>query len=174
MLAELLTRTRTFAPYESREDMTSKLMGEAPLPWEDTGSESYAHTMRSLRRLKRSVLACLDRDPAVRPTAREVLGRWHGLLDDETSTAPRGRRSSGMRRSGSGGDSSGARQSGVIHMSAAMPSAPQELEDSAHDGTAAAQLQLTDVSSAGDDARGVTSNNSDSAAPVRGQPTSAD
>ena len=88
--AELLTQTRVFAPLEPQALTFDKLLGRAPLPWEHTSHDAASGTtnlLPRLRALKRSVLACLHRDAAVRPSAREVLGRWNGLLDAETATA---------------------------------------------------------------------------------------
>jgi serine/threonine protein kinase len=83
---ELLTRTRAFTPLiETHAQVRDKLLGATPLPWEDPATAP--ELLPSLRALKRSVLACLARDPTSRPSSREVLGSWNGLLEAETASA---------------------------------------------------------------------------------------
>ena len=74
---ELLTSTRAFAPSGGR--IHARLLGTLPLAWED---EAVAGPLLAkLKGLRRSVLQCLARDPAARPTTREVLGAWNGLFE---------------------------------------------------------------------------------------------
>lgn len=54
--------------------------GRGALPWEGEGPEVQAR-LRCLRRLKDSVLACLDREPARRPTAQQLLATWEHFFD---------------------------------------------------------------------------------------------
>ena len=128
--AELLTRTRVFAPYESIADVSAKLLGRAWLPWEDPSmsDSSGSSLLRDLRALKRSVLACLNRSAAGRPRAHEVLGKWNGLLDAETATRSRhvARSDSSSTTRGSGTHDVRAdsmRSGGGVDDSAAQPHA---------------------------------------------------
>jgi hypothetical protein len=95
---ELLTEMRVFAPFSiSREDMVDTLRGNQALPWED--QQSAQVLLPRLRVLKRSILACLERDPSKRPKSTEVLGKWISLLETETAKASRasaGQRSADM------------------------------------------------------------------------------
>ena len=83
---ELLTGTMLFAHGESRGAAIDKLAGRATLPWEAAGKEAK---LAKLRRLKGTVLACLDRDPAKRPTARALVNSWNRFFDaTQTHGAP--------------------------------------------------------------------------------------
>ena len=79
---ELLSGRRVFAPPMSESEARDQLAGRAPLPWEDERTRDAVHA--SLKALRRSVLKCLDRDPAQRPTSRELLGSWNGLFESMT------------------------------------------------------------------------------------------
>lgn len=79
---ELLTGRRVFAPPTNESEARDQLAGRAPLPWEDTRKQGAIHS--ALKVLKRSVLKCLERDPAKRPTSRELLGSWNGLFESLT------------------------------------------------------------------------------------------
>jgi hypothetical protein len=69
-----------FPPYgDQRKDVLAKLQGTALLPWED--AVSAVELLPRLRALKRSVLACLVRDPVGRPSIRDVLQCWSSLFD---------------------------------------------------------------------------------------------
>eukprot|EP00892_Ulva_mutabilis_P008918 jgi/Ulvmu1/6399/UM003_0027.1 len=57
------------------------LGGRAPLPWE-RGAARAAGRLRMLRGLQRTVLRCLDRDPARRPSAVALLQSWDHVFDD--------------------------------------------------------------------------------------------
>jgi serine/threonine protein kinase len=76
---ELLAGRRAFARNLGRAAITAQLTGAAPLPWEDERFEFRA--ARELRALRPSVLACLQRDPARRPSAVRLLAMWNGLFD---------------------------------------------------------------------------------------------
>eukprot|EP00892_Ulva_mutabilis_P012634 jgi/Ulvmu1/9743/UM055_0083.1 len=80
---ELLTRARVFPPKLSRSDVRNQIAGRAPLPWEDP--EQRTEGLKHLRILKRTVLACLSRDPKGRPTADRLLRSWNRLFDTFTS-----------------------------------------------------------------------------------------
>ena len=61
-----------------------------PLPWEGSGPDVYAR-LKLLRRLKGSVLACLDRDPRKRPTAAQLVQTWNRFFDaNETAVSGTG------------------------------------------------------------------------------------
>ena len=84
MAFELLTSSRAFPPMaDDVVPVHDRLLGHAPLPWEGPGSGARIAQLRGLRR---SVLQCLSRDPAERPTSREVLGAWNGLFESVTGT----------------------------------------------------------------------------------------
>lgn len=76
---ELLTGQRIFAPAESEQSIRDRLMGRAPLPWEDELRSTAL--ISKLKGLKRSVLKCLSREPRERPTSRELLGAWNGMFE---------------------------------------------------------------------------------------------
>ena len=80
---ELLTARRTFPPPISERDVWDQLAGRAPLPWERADAREERAALKALRR---SVLKCLERDPALRPTSRELLGSWNGLFESMTGT----------------------------------------------------------------------------------------
>ena len=79
---ELLTRARVFPRHVSIEEVERQLLEGAPLPWEDAATRP--ELAAALKGLKRSVLACLARDPAARPTALELHGQWCGLFEQTT------------------------------------------------------------------------------------------
>lgn len=54
------------------------------LPWED---DAQAHKLVKLRRLKGTILACLSRDPSMRPTAKDLVNAWERFFD-VTETGP--------------------------------------------------------------------------------------
>ena len=114
---ELLTGTRVFPPFNNcREEIAETLLGDHLLPWEQESAER--DLLPRLRALKRSVLACLERDPNQRPTSAEVLGKWHSLLETETAKASR---KSTLRAS-----SSSAELPTVQAQSASTPAAARE------------------------------------------------
>ena len=79
---ELLTRSRVFVPFETpAEEIMDQLQGRGVLPWEGPRRDAL---LPKLRVLKRSVLACLARDPAARPTSAALLGKWNSLFEAET------------------------------------------------------------------------------------------
>lgn len=84
---ELLAGRRAFAGTASREAIVAQVTGDTPLPWEPP-SATAPELLRRLRVLKRSVLACLARDPAARPTAEAVLDAWHSIFDSTTTAMP--------------------------------------------------------------------------------------
>lgn len=81
---ELLTGERIFAPPLKENEARAQLLGSTPLPWEDPVLQK--NILPKLKLLKRSVLMCLERDPAKRPTSRELLGAWNGLFESVTGT----------------------------------------------------------------------------------------
>lgn len=80
---ELLTGRRLFPPLMSERAARNQLAGRVPLPWEDPARQQ--ENTAQLKVLRRSVLKCLHRDPAQRPTSRELLGLWNGLFESVTS-----------------------------------------------------------------------------------------
>jgi serine/threonine protein kinase len=79
---ELLTGQRIVVPAESEQSIRDRLMGRAPLPWED--ELRSASLLSKLKGLKRSVLKCLSREPRERPTSPELLGAWNGMFEAMT------------------------------------------------------------------------------------------
>jgi serine/threonine protein kinase len=77
---ELLTGAPILPRGSSRAALIRVALGQDPLPWEQ-GDEQAAQRLKRLGLLKRSVLSCLARDPALRPTSTELLTSWHGLLE---------------------------------------------------------------------------------------------
>ena len=80
---ELLTHEPVFGPHASVDLMESTLAGVHALPWEAPLSN---HLTAKLHGLRRSVLKCLSRAPAERPSSRELLGAWNGLFEAHTGT----------------------------------------------------------------------------------------
>jgi serine/threonine protein kinase len=93
MAYELLTDCPAFNSHASPQDVLAQLAGREHLPWEDPKIKDAK--FRQLRILKRSVLKCLSRDPALRPSAAELLSSWEKLFDslgaDETTGPPSSR-----------------------------------------------------------------------------------
>lgn len=77
---ELLTGERVFPYAAARPDILSAIAGRSPLPWEE-GAPGAAALRARMRGLKRTVLQCLRRDPAMRPPAAELLASWDHLFD---------------------------------------------------------------------------------------------
>lgn len=80
---ELLTGTRVFSAQADRTEVLPYMSGARPLPWEAPGK---APLVRKLGSLRRTVLACLARDPQDRPSSMAVLRSWNGLFESETAT----------------------------------------------------------------------------------------
>jgi serine/threonine protein kinase len=79
MAFELLTTRRAFLLTDSTPEICDKLCGRAPLPWEPGGGAEQA--LPKLGVLRKSVLRCLSRDTAARPSAAELAAAWHGVFD---------------------------------------------------------------------------------------------
>lgn len=80
---ELLTGTRVFSAQADRAEVLPYMSGARPLPWEAPGKATLARKLGSLRR---TVLACLSRNPQDRPSSTDVLRSWNGLFESETAT----------------------------------------------------------------------------------------
>eukprot|EP00892_Ulva_mutabilis_P000884 jgi/Ulvmu1/10797/UM069_0032.1 len=80
---ELLTGTRVFKAQADRAEVLPYMSGAQPLPWEAPGRFGV---LRKLGVLRRTVLACLARNPVERPTSGEVLRAWNGMFESETAT----------------------------------------------------------------------------------------
>ena len=74
---ELLLLRRTFSPGTPEKDIRDRLSGRLPLPWEEVDPVG-------LRTLRHSVLQCLSRAPAARPSAEATMTAWRNLLDFAT------------------------------------------------------------------------------------------
>jgi serine/threonine protein kinase len=84
---ELLTGGPIFAHGDSRADAMAKLAGRAALPWE-AGAAGRDEKLAKLRRLRGTILACLDRDPAARPTAQGLVNTWERFWDAVDTGSP--------------------------------------------------------------------------------------
>ena len=83
---ELLTGERAFSIHnmdttESEQAAQEAIAGRVPLPWEGT-SEGAQERLEKLRGMRRTVLRCLERDPAERPTAAALLSAWDTTFDN--------------------------------------------------------------------------------------------
>lgn len=82
---ELLTGERAFPAFnmsaaECERAAQEGIAGRAQLPWEGDTPE-VALRLKKLRGLSRSVLQCLHRSPAERPTAAALLSAWDHMFD---------------------------------------------------------------------------------------------
>lgn len=87
---ELLTGQRAFpsgAAAKSNDTVQAALAGRTPLPWEGD-STATLERLEKLRGLRRSVLKCLERDPAARPTADSLLRSWDHAFDNLLTQGP--------------------------------------------------------------------------------------
>jgi serine/threonine protein kinase len=80
---ELLSGRRVFPTGMRPDDARDQIAGRAPLPWEDRALRP--RNVPELGHLSRSVLGCLSRDAASRPSAREVLRAWDRLFSAKHS-----------------------------------------------------------------------------------------
>lgn len=76
---ELLTRSRAFPSGMAQQDICDQITGRAMLPWENEATKRKR--LLQLKQLKPSVLACLSRNPAERPTAEELHASWIRTLN---------------------------------------------------------------------------------------------
>ena len=82
---ELLTGERAFPRHSVGADadqaVQDAIAGRTLLPWEGPSADT-AERLKKLRGLRRTVLRCLDRDPAKRPTALSLLSSWDHTFDN--------------------------------------------------------------------------------------------
>eukprot|EP00892_Ulva_mutabilis_P005656 jgi/Ulvmu1/3462/UM016_0082.1 len=81
---ELLTGARALPssgmdPDAAEQAALDAISGRTPLPWEQ---EDAAPALEKLRGLKRTVLRCLERDPARRPSSEALLASWDHTFDN--------------------------------------------------------------------------------------------
>eukprot|EP00892_Ulva_mutabilis_P008436 jgi/Ulvmu1/5965/UM026_0088.1 len=89
MAFELLTSEPLYTPMvATRASIWAQLCGREALPWE-AGAPQQAAKLSQLHGLRRGVLLCLQRDPAARPSAQEVLVQWRDLFNSRTTGARR-------------------------------------------------------------------------------------
>ena len=74
---ELLTNSRAFGLGTTRAIITAQVLGREAAPWEQEARAVGA----KLRGLRRSVMACLQRDPEQRPTAAQLVEGWEHMFD---------------------------------------------------------------------------------------------
>ena len=72
---ETLSQSRTFPVSCPSTTIRAQICGREALPWERPGGAD------ALRTAKQSVLQCLKRDAAARPTAAQVTATWRNLLE---------------------------------------------------------------------------------------------
>ena len=75
---ELLTAAPAFPPYMKFPQLVDAIVGRTPLPWEGPRKNEQ---LGKLRMLKRSLVKCLSRNPAQRPTADALLASWNEIFD---------------------------------------------------------------------------------------------
>ena len=83
---ELLTGERAFfthstSPQESNSATQEAIAGRVPLPWEGP-NEATQQRLEKLRGLRRTVMRCLERDPARRPSSAALVSSWDHLFDN--------------------------------------------------------------------------------------------
>ena len=79
---ELLTGERAFPGAMGSEAAAQEaIAGRVPLPWEGR-SGVVEMRLRKLRGMRRTVLQCLDRDPAQRPSSEALLQSWDHTFDN--------------------------------------------------------------------------------------------
>eukprot|EP00892_Ulva_mutabilis_P007594 jgi/Ulvmu1/5206/UM216_0001.1 len=83
---ELLTGKRAFSSHnmsaaESEHAAQEAIAGRAALPWEGDSQETRER-LEALRGMRRSVMRCLARDPAKRPTAAALVKSWEHMFDN--------------------------------------------------------------------------------------------
>lgn len=83
---ELLAGVRAFEML-TESDIMECLRGRQPMLWEEVGPDAKAR-LSKLGVLKTSVLACLQRDPSRRPTARDLRRTWERVFDQPTVSGP--------------------------------------------------------------------------------------
>ena len=75
---ELLTNTPVFEYGTSKQKAFDIISGRGKFPWE--GENSY-ELLKMLRRLKGTILSCLERDAAKRPSAAALVSSWNHFFD---------------------------------------------------------------------------------------------
>ena len=83
---ELLVGVQAFEMMTTT-DIVEGLCGRRPLLWEEAGPDAAAR-LAKLGVLKRTVLACLQRDPSRRPTAGDLRWSWERMFQQQTATGP--------------------------------------------------------------------------------------
>lgn len=83
---ELLAGERAFPvdglpSAETEQAAKDAIMGRTPLPWEAL-SDGANERLGRLRGMRRTVLRCLDRDPAERPSAQALVNSWEHIFDN--------------------------------------------------------------------------------------------
>jgi serine/threonine protein kinase len=74
---ELLTFEPAFPLGLTVPEIEAQILGHEAAPWEVQSSEIN----RKLRGLRKSVMACLHRNPTQRPTSLQVLESWNHIFD---------------------------------------------------------------------------------------------
>jgi serine/threonine protein kinase len=79
---ELLTNVPSFAPGTNKQTALDIIAGRGQFPWEKPGNQEL---LSRLRRLKGTILSCLDRNASKRPTAASLVKSWNCFFDSNTS-----------------------------------------------------------------------------------------
>lgn len=77
---ETLTKTVVFPAGTTEKQIRDRITGRLPLPWEE-GDAAGRERVRALRGFRRSVMMCLERNPARRPRSTEIVTMWTHLFD---------------------------------------------------------------------------------------------
>ena len=82
---ELLTGQPAFPRGTPTSEVRDRILGVSHLPWETEAGRT--RRVPELRFLRRSVAACLDREPQQRPTSAALLDSWNRLFDSHSQAS---------------------------------------------------------------------------------------
>jgi serine/threonine protein kinase len=74
---EMLTGESVFNPYSGKDAVLNAIAGRGQLPWE---GPRRSELLAGLHAFEPCVMACLQRDPAARPSVGTVLEAWVQLV----------------------------------------------------------------------------------------------
>jgi serine/threonine protein kinase len=82
---EMLTGEPAFPPMASTSDVMARISGRKAMPWEGSRRPELLHRLRVF---EANVLACLQRDPALRPPMTAVVRGWEHVFQTVSTTSP--------------------------------------------------------------------------------------